>query len=69
MSIKIKFKVDPSTWKEIRGLARESHRGVSEVLTDAIREYVRRHRMRLEVLDHLEDSISENEELGRRLAG
>jgi len=37
-------------------------------LTEAIREYVRRRRVRPDVLKHLETSIEENRELGRRLA-
>jgi hypothetical protein len=38
------------------------------MLTEAIRDYVRRRRLRPEVLQHLEDSIADNRELGRRLA-
>jgi len=67
-SLKISSLVDAAAWKELRALARESHRSISGLLTDAIREYVRRRRIRPEVLDHLEDSMNENEELGRRLA-
>jgi hypothetical protein len=38
------------------------------LLTDAIRDFLRRRRVRPEVLKHLESSIAENEELGRLLA-
>ena len=67
-AIKISSKVDEAAWAELKALAAESHRNVSGLLTEAIRDYVRRHRVRPEVLSHLEDSMRENEELGRLLA-
>ncbi len=67
-AIKISSKVDESLWKEPKALARESHRSISGLLTEAIREYLRRRRVRPDVLRHMEDSIDANEELGRLLA-
>lgn len=67
-SIKISSKVDEAVWNDLKALADESHQQVSGVLTEAIADYVRRHRVRPEVLDHLNDSIRENETLGRLLA-
>ena len=67
-SIKISSKVDEVVWNDLKALAAESHQQVSGVLTEAIADYVRRHRVRPEVLDHLDDSIRENETLGRLLA-
>ncbi len=67
-SIKISSKVDEDTWNELKSLARETHQSVSGLLTEAIREYVRRKRVRPEVLDHLEKSMDDNEELGKLLA-
>jgi hypothetical protein len=67
-AIKISSKVEESVWTELRALADESHQNVSGLLTDAIREYVRRRRVRPEVLQHLEDSIARNEDLGKLLA-
>jgi predicted transcriptional regulator len=67
-SIKVSSKVEESCWNELRDLARESNRSVSGVLTEAIGEYVARHRVRPSVLNHLKDSIRENRELGRKLA-
>jgi len=52
----------------LQDLARESHQSISGLLTEAISDYVRKRRLRPIVMDHLEDSIQENEELGRRLA-
>jgi predicted transcriptional regulator len=67
-AMKISSKVDESVWNELKALARESHRSISGILTEAIREYVRRRRVRPDVLRHLEDSMAENEKLGRLLA-
>ena len=63
-SIKISSKVDESTWNELKELAAETHQNVSGLLTEAIREYVTRKRVRPVVLNHLEQSISENEDTG-----
>lgn len=67
-SIKISSKVDEETWNDLKSLANESHKNISGLLTEAIADYVRRRRVRPEVLKHLQKSISENEELGRLLA-
>lgn len=67
-STKISSTVDEAVWQDLRRLAEESHQSISGLLTEAIREYLHRRRVRPEVLRHLEDSMNENEELGRRLA-
>ena len=67
-NIKISSKVDETAWEELKQLASESHQNISGVLTDAIRDYVRKRRIRPAVMQHLEDSIRDNEELGRLLA-
>ncbi|MFQ5524653.1 MAG: ribbon-helix-helix protein, CopG family [Thermoanaerobaculia bacterium] len=67
-AIKISSKVEEEVWEELRKLADESHQSISGLLTDAIRDYVRRRRVRPEVLEHLESSMTENDELGRLLA-
>jgi predicted transcriptional regulator len=67
-SIKISSKVDEDIWNELKALAAETHQNVSGLLTEAIREYVTRKRVRPIVLNHLEQSIAENEELGKLLA-
>ena len=67
-SVKISSKVDEAAWNELRQLARESHQNISGLLSEAIREYVVRRRVRPVVLKHLEDSIADNERLGRLLA-
>jgi predicted transcriptional regulator len=67
-NIKISSKVDDAAWEELKQLASESHQNISGVLTEAIREYVRKRRVRPDVMQHLNESIRENEELGHLLA-
>ena len=66
--IKISSKVDEVVWQDLKALAQERHQNVSGLLTDAIREYVQRQRIRPVVLKHLESSMEQNEELGKLLA-
>lgn len=68
-AIKISSKVEEADWENLKELAEESHQTISGLLTEAIREYVRRRRVRPDVLRHLDDSMRENEELGKLLAG
>lgn len=67
-NIKISSQVEREQWEELQALARESHQSISGLLTEAISDYVRKRRLRPAVLSHLEDSMDENEELGRSLA-
>lgn len=67
-NIKISSKVDEAVWNELKLLANEQHQNVSGLLTEAIREYIKRKRVRPAVLKHLEDSMAQNDELGKLLA-
>ena len=67
-SVKISSKVEEGTWNDLREHARESGRSMSGILTEAIEEYLARRRVRPSVLRHLDDSVRENRDLGRRLA-
>ncbi len=67
-TIKISSKVEAQVWEDLRLLAKESHQNVSGLLTEAIIDYVHRRRVRPAVLNHLTDSMSKNEELGKLLA-
>ena len=67
-AIKISSKVDEQQWRALQDLARESHQSISGLLTEAISDFVRKRRLRPTVLDHLARSMTENEELGKRLA-
>lgn len=66
--IKISSQVEQSEWSALQDIARESHQSISGLLTEAIGDYVRKRRLRPTVMSHLEESMDENEELGRRLA-
>ena len=67
-AIKISSKVEQAEWRALQELAQESHQTISGLLTEAISDYLRRRRLRPLVLDHLQASIADNEELGQRLA-
>lgn len=67
-TIKVSSKVEEDVWNELKAVARESHQNVSGILTEAISDYLRRRRIRPIVKNHLNDSIRENEELGKLLA-
>jgi hypothetical protein len=66
--IKISSKVEQAEWEALQSIAIESQQSISGLLSEAVADYVRKRRLRPAVLSHLEDSISENEELGQRLA-
>ena len=67
-AIKISSKVEEKAWNELKAFAKESHQSISGLLTEAITDYLRRRRVRPVVLEHLEKSMDENEELGHLLA-
>ena len=67
-TVKISSKVEEQVWEELKMLAKESHQNVSGLLTEAISDYLQRRRVRPAVLDHLADSMNENDELGQLLA-
>ncbi len=66
-AIKISSKVEEAEWQALQAVAKESHQSISGLLTEAIADYVRKRRLRPIVLTHLEASIADNDELGRRL--
>jgi predicted transcriptional regulator len=45
-TIKISSVVEQKEWEDLKALAAESHQNVSGLLTEAIRDYVRRRRAR-----------------------
>ena len=67
-AIKISSKVEKEQWQALQNLAKESHQSIAGLLTEAISDFVRKRRLRPVVLDHLDESMLENEELGKRLA-
>ena len=67
-NIKVSSKVDEVAWEDLKQLASESHQNISGILTEAIKEYVSKRRVRPLVLSQIEQSMQENEELGKLLA-
>lgn len=67
-AVKISSKVDEKVWNDLKDLADETHQNVSGLLTEAIRDFVQRRRIRPDVVKHLERSLDENQDLGRLLA-
>jgi predicted DNA-binding ribbon-helix-helix protein len=67
-NVKVSSQVERTVWAELRAMARESHQSVSGLLTEALREFLARRRVRPEVLERLADSLEENAELVERLA-
>jgi predicted transcriptional regulator len=67
-AVKISSKIDEKVWSDFKSLASEMHQNVSGLLTDAVREYVERRRVRPMVIKHMESSFEENAELGKLLA-
>ena len=67
-AIKISSKVEEAAWQALQALAKECHQSISGLLTEAITDYVRKRRLRPVVLTHLEESIADNDKLGRRFA-
>ena len=66
--IKISSKVEQREWEALQAIAYESNQSIAGLLSEAVADYVRKRRLRPEVFSHLENSMSENEELGQRLA-
>jgi hypothetical protein len=66
--IKISSKVEEQEWAALQAIAQESQQSIAGLLSEAVADYVRKRRLRPVVLSHLEASMDQNEELGRRLA-
>ncbi len=67
-TIKISSKIEEAVWDELKLVAQASHQNISGLLTEAVRDYLQRRRVRPVVREHLEASIRKNEELGKLLA-
>lgn len=67
-TIKISSKVEAEVWQELRALSAETGQSISSALTEAVREYVMRRRVRPAVMAEVERSLQRNHALGRLLA-
>jgi len=68
VAVKISSKMEEKTWKELQRLSKQTHQSISGLLTEAVDAYLKKRTVRDSVLEHLQQSVSENEELGRLLA-
>jgi predicted CopG family antitoxin len=68
MNIKISTSIDEKVWEELKSLAKESRQSISGLLTDAVKDYLRKKRIRPEFLKHMEDSCKDHDDLYRLLA-
>lgn len=68
MATKISTIVDEKVWEDFKDLAREGHQNISGLLNEALSDYLRKKRLRPDVVDAMERSIADNEKLGRLLA-
>ncbi|MBT8099731.1 MAG: hypothetical protein KJO82_08275 [Gammaproteobacteria bacterium] len=66
-SIKISSKVEAAEWRALQALAREQHKSIAGVLTEAIADYVRKRRLRPIVETQFAASMADNDELAARL--
>ena len=66
--IKISSKVEEREWAALQAIAQESQQSIAGLLSEAVADYVRKRRLRPVVLSHLEASMDDNAELGKRLA-
>jgi predicted transcriptional regulator len=67
-AVKISSKIEETTWQDLKSFAEDTHQSVSGLLTEAVREFLERRRVRPLVLEKLKRSMDENEELGKLLA-
>ena len=67
-AVQISSKMDEKIWRDLKSFAGDTHQNVSGLLTEAVREFLERRRVRPVVLENLKRSMDENEELGELLA-
>lgn len=68
MTIKVSTLVDKKVWDAMKDLSEETHQSLSGMLSEALEEYIRRKRLRPDFLKQMDQSLEENEALGRLLA-
>ncbi|OGQ48364.1 MAG: hypothetical protein A3H42_04285 [Deltaproteobacteria bacterium RIFCSPLOWO2_02_FULL_46_8] len=68
MAIKISTTVDEKVWEEFKELSDETHQSITGLLTEALKDFVRKKRVRPVFIEQMGKSIEENEKLGQLLA-
>ena len=67
-AIKFATIIDEKVLKELKIFAKETERSLSKIVTEAIDEYLKKSRVRPAFKSAVEETLSENEELLKRLA-
>ncbi len=60
--------MNDKVWKEFKDLSNQTHQNLSGMLTDALREYINRRKIRPKFLQNMQDSLHEHQKLGKLLA-
>lgn len=68
MVLKVSTTVDEKLWKEFRGLSKETHQSLSGMLNEALEDYLNKKKIRPKFLKAMNESLRENQELGKLLA-
>jgi hypothetical protein len=68
MAKKISTIVDETIWEELKAYAKSSHQNLSGLLTEALRDFLRKKQIRPEFVRQMERSLATHEDLGRLLA-
>lgn len=67
-SVKFSSKIDKKVLTELKEFAKESHRSISGVITEAVQDYLGRIRVRPAFQEAAKEVVSRHEELLKRLA-
>jgi hypothetical protein len=67
-AIKISSKIEAKAWRELQLMARESHQSIAGLLTEAVSDYLRKRRIRPDVVATMDRLLDEHAELARLLA-
>ena len=67
-SVKISSKMNQVTWKALQQVSHDTHQSISGLLSEAVEDYLKRRTLRDDVLRHSDQSMQDNEELGKLLA-
>ena len=63
MAIKISTTVDEKVWEEFKELSDETHQSITGLLTEALKDFVRKKRVRPVFIEQMGKSIEENEKI------
>ena len=67
-AVKFATQIDPVVARDLRRFAEESDRSISKIVSEAVSEYLQRHRLRPKFHSALEEVLADHDELLNRLA-